>query len=430
MVLVLEKFERDAASAGSFAVPAWRRTSPDASGLSLSVAYLLYGLVMAVFLTWFMPPFQNPDELNHFFKADQISRGQIISDRGGGHISVAIATANYEADTTWTAQTLPAIFPNTAIYPPALYVPAAAAIIAGKAMSLSVIQTLRLIRMTNALLAIAIVALAIALAGAASTWIFLLCALPMSVSVMTSVSQDGLIIALTALACALLLQPRARLGIASILLILIAMAKPPYTVLALALIATARAPRTSRLISAAALLACVLTWTWIAHHYSATPLRTDIHVDTAEQIRHLLAAPLEIIRPTVRSLVVNRIIYGESFIGVLGRMELYLSDYYYLFVAGVLLVFAIQLRPTPDWRTFGRTAAAVVTGGIIFLSLYLVWTEVGARMVDGIQGRYFIPIAIVLALVPMAASRWQTAGCVLFAMVSAGETMRSVATFF
>ena len=107
MVLVLEKFERDAASAGSFAVPAWRRASPDASGLSLSVAYLLYGLVMAVFLTWFMPPFQNPDELNHFFKADQISRGQIISDRGGGHISVAIATAPGVSPCTHREWTLP-----------------------------------------------------------------------------------------------------------------------------------------------------------------------------------------------------------------------------------------------------------------------------------------------------------------------------------
>ena len=35
---------------------------------------------------------------------------------------------------------------------------------------------------------------------------------------------------------------------------------------------------------------------------------------------------------------------------------------------------------------------------LIFLSEYLSWTSVGAAFVDGVQGRYFLPIALLLPL--------------------------------
>ena len=35
---------------------------------------------------------------------------------------------------------------------------------------------------------------------------------------------------------------------------------------------------------------------------------------------------------------------------------------------------------------------------LVFTGLYIGWTEVGAKIIVGVQGRYFIPIAILLIL--------------------------------
>lgn len=396
----------------------------------LSAAYVVYGLVMAIFLTWYIPSFRNPDEPNHFLKADQISRGQLVSDRGGGLASTAISTATRGSDVGWDAQVSPTYFASSAIYPPALYLPTAAAILAGKAMSLSVIETLRLARLTNAVVSLAVIAIAILIAGSASIWIFMLCSLPMSVSLLTSVSQDGLIIAFTSLACALLLR-RSGLTLPTVLLTLVAMAKPPYVVLALALIATANAPRSTRAICMTALFACVAAWTLIANAYSVTRIRTDIHAIPAEQVRYILTAPLEFVKVMIRSLYAYKYIYAESFVGTLGLMELYLSKYYYVFAGATLIACAACLRPKADRKTVALAAAALATTIGIFLSLYLVWNEVGAPLIDGVQGRYFIPIAIALiTAIPMTVSHWQTFACLLFLLVTAVETMRAVTLFF
>jgi hypothetical protein len=52
-------------------------------------------------------------------------------------------------------------------------------------------------------------------------------------------------------------------------------------------------------------------------------------------------------------------------------------------------------------------AAAVAMAGsaeLIFLTQYMTWTPVGAARVDGVQGRYFIPMLPILLLL---LGRWQ-----------------------
>ena len=35
---------------------------------------------------------------------------------------------------------------------------------------------------------------------------------------------------------------------------------------------------------------------------------------------------------------------------------------------------------------------------MVFFSLYVIWTKVGAPVIDGVQGRYFLPLVAFLAL--------------------------------
>src|SRR5258705_2366288 len=47
----------------------------------LAAAFVLYGLVATVFLAINMPPFQNPDEPNHFLRAAQLADGRLLGTR-------------------------------------------------------------------------------------------------------------------------------------------------------------------------------------------------------------------------------------------------------------------------------------------------------------------------------------------------------------
>jgi uncharacterized membrane protein len=46
-------------------------------------------------------------------------------------------------------------------------------------------------------------------------------------------------------------------------------------------------------------------------------------------------------------------------------------------------------------------AAILLSTGAVFGAMYLIWSPVGGPVVDGVQGRYFLPIAAFLPLVAL-----------------------------
>jgi hypothetical protein len=47
----------------------------------MAAVFLLYGFVAVGVLAIAMPPFQNPDEPNHFLRAAQVAHGGLIGSR-------------------------------------------------------------------------------------------------------------------------------------------------------------------------------------------------------------------------------------------------------------------------------------------------------------------------------------------------------------
>jgi hypothetical protein len=56
------------------------------------------------------------------------------------------------------------------------------------------------------------------------------------------------------------------------------------------------------------------------------------------------------------------------------------------------------------WYWIGA-AAAIVSAAAVFGALYLAWTPVGATLVDGVQGRYLLVPAMLLAITVPAVGR-------------------------
>ena len=443
----------------------------------IAAAFLLYGLVATALFGINTPPFQVADEPIHFMRAAQIAEGDLVGTRfaqtlpggkteltGGGSIDpalVAAATpffalpfhpelrakrADWAPNIHWSSKRALVSFP-TANYPPFFYLPAAAGVLAGRELGLSVVQTLYLSRLLTGLVAVGLGALAIAIAGGAAPWIFTILTLPMSLSLMASVSQDALLIACGALAGALLVrgirQPAAAGGtlLAGLVvaLSLVATARPPFGALALLPLGLPRVQLWRRLVACLVVVISTLAWARIAAVTSMTNYGTIVGADPAAQIQFMLHQPLLALKAIAAALTMSKA-YLTEFVGMLGWMDTSLPLYYYKIAAVMLVVAAAaaMLGTRGKRMTAGNylaIAAGVALASLgVFLVQYVAWTAPGHAIVDGIEGRYFLAPALAgAALLPalgqMRAPRLRTAllGLILvFPAISLAVAIRAI----
>ncbi len=423
----------------AFRAPAVRQALPAVKGGSFSVLFLLYGLVAIPSMAVLMPPYQVSDEAAHFARADQVSLGHPIGYRSGtqsgGIIDSGVGASfsafypiilHPEVKTTkaiadraeaidWSGEEDFFPFENTSIYPPFFYTLSALGIAAGKAMNMSVVSTLILSRLLNGVAALGLGALAIGLAGPAAPWFFAVLTLPMTLSQMASVSQDALLFPTAALAAGLFIRllrddvaDLGDLALLCLLLALISTGRITYAALALLPLTLGHMPLIPRLLGAAAIAATAAAWSSLASAFAL--IQFGLHgADAAGQIRHLLAEPSSILAVAVNTMKYQYDLYLESFVGKLGWLDLRLPESYHR-LAWIDLVVALAISAAVfGWRGRGLAAATTLVAllasvGALFAALYISWTPVGNVIVDGVQGRYFIPLAFFLpALLPIGA---------------------------
>jgi hypothetical protein len=400
--------------------------------------FALIATLAALFLVWNVPPFMGPDEIDHFQRADLAAHGRMVGERlvvggqltSGGVIEPGIGAsavpfeglafhperkanvAHYRqgGGHGWAEAPLPQAFPGSAAYPPFFYLPAAEALFVGHWRGWSVVQTLYLARLFQALACILTGFAALVLAGRSRFVLYAVLTLPMSLALFASVNADGLLIAVTALGTAVLGRATAQrplnvgeLAVAAICFAMVGMTKPPYALFALALLAVPAERPAARWWAAGAALAAALGWTAFTVAAVQTPFRPEgLQVDAGRQLALLLAHPTNVIEIAADTLGRNWRIYRSSVIGALGWADTFLPLQFYLAAWSVLVLavlVAAPRRPAQQPAVFWSTLAIwLAVFGAIHLALYVTWTPVGAAMVEGVAGRYFLPLGCFLAL--------------------------------
>lgn len=110
------------------------------------------------------------------------------------------------------------------------------------------------------------------------------------------------------------------------------------------------------------------------------------------QLRYIVGNPLSYAVTLIKTTFSRAVFYAMSSIGILGWLEYGIPYWgYAVFGAG----YAAILFHT-QWKIrralfIAICSASIVGYVLIHTALYLQWTEVGAALVDGVQGRYFIP---------------------------------------
>lgn len=421
----------------------------------LAWLYLALALPLAIRLAVVTPPYQVADEPAHFLRATQIGQGGLVAGHWaraflGGKLPANAAAASAPFDAVrftatpagdgaalrqaarlrWPGARARIFFGNTAIYPPVFYLPAAVTIDAARLLRLRVVATLRAVRIVDAVLATAVGAVAVASAAAGAPVLAVLLALPMTLSLFASANQDALLIATAALCGALLTHAPARRGLAGwtclgLMLGSLAAARMPYIPLGAlpAILAWRSAGRRGGLFASALAAAVALLWLrfGVASLFAETP--PELRPFGAAQLRLLAHDPWRVLPIAFHTVAANGADYGHQIAGVLGWLTLPIPGGLYLGcgAAGVaaLALSARRLAVPPAEVALASLTLALATGAV-FGALYLNWTPVGAARVEGVQGRYFLPILAFLPVaLPRGASRITPALAVVAALLVA-----------
>jgi hypothetical protein len=402
---------------------------------ALPIGFFLLALLTGWLLAGVLPPGQAADEQAHAIRVDALSRGQILGhregDRGGVTapstlLDVAAVTpfghaqARAEQDKADAVRWgKPAQFfdlGTIATYFPAVYAPAAIGVAAARAVRATPAEAFRAGRLVNlatfALLGAG--ALAVARRGRALVAVVLL--LPMSLGLAASLSGDGILIGLAALAAACATRGDSRgWWAATGLVTLIGLTKLPYAPLLLVLVAPAR-PRWPVRLGVAALSAGLMLG-WAGYNqaevmgivgwppYEAGPLwpgppRSFDRFDSAAQLQVLAADPTRAATLPAQVLAQNPWIWRQM-IGVLGWLAIEMPGWVYSMWTGALALAAAGLlaeRGTAPAPAMLGLLGIALSAWAIMLAQYLGWTQVGAAVIEGVQGRYFLPLLPFLAV--------------------------------
>lgn len=403
---------------------------------ALPAGFFVLALLTGWLLAGVLPPGQAADEVAHAVRVDALSHGQLLGHRegtAGGFTTrptlaeVAFKTLPRHPQTRAERDAAEAVawdwevperfveLGTIATYFPAVYLPAATAVFAARRLHASPAQAFMAGRRMNVLTFALAGAAALALARRGRTLIAATLLLPMSLGLAASLSGDAMMIAMAALAAACLTRRgHGEWWAAAALLTLVGLTKLPYAPLLLTL-AAGRTALPVRLGVVALSAALMLGWTAYNQAtvmgitplppYEAGPLwpgppRQFAAVDPAAQLRVLMERPAQAVALVARTFG-QEIQIWPNLIGELGWLSIALPDWLYAVWTGTLAAAALGLLVE---RGAGPVPAPVALLGValgawaIMLAQYLGWTQVGATVIAGVQGRYFLPLLPFLAV--------------------------------
>ena len=400
--------------------------------------FALAGLC-ALWLTWYVPPFQSPDETVHLWRADMISRGQFfltaetVGGTSGGYIDanlqriatrlaemppIAVTPAAppaaqviaEELHSRWSGKLVFQAAAGTGYYFPLIYLPHAAALFAGRQLDWSILHTYMLVRVV-----VVVAAFVLACAGLSIYMpnpLAMACLMtPMALFQWLSSTIDGLSFGLALLLLALWSKMRERAlpkspwlpwSFYAVLLLLASTRTNLIVLAALPLITYFKTDKIKAITTTALISAILLAWTAIATH--AVVDDRVVRAQSTLQIAELyLVNPMEFLSLMDRTLHSEKITwYLKSFFGYFGWLTIPLSKSATRDMSRALLLMSVLLVSI-NWRwrqpvvKSMMIVLALLSCVLVFLALAISWNLYPANVIEGIQGRYFIIPAFFLA---------------------------------
>lgn len=379
------------------------------------------------------PPFQVPDEVAHYWHAVSLAHGNVFhvmqNDRMGTYVPKSardfvyltwvetagkpenkIGMARLRAANELPYQPEPVFRSFPALYTPIPYLPGTLTSLVADSLHVRPLIAFYAGRIVTATACVLLIVAAMLECGELAAIIASIALLPMTLYMFGSFSADAVAISLAIYTTAVAWRVRSddtmnarrwvRLCVAAAALALCKMLYAPLALLALAPRARGHGESPNRLRQALSLLVSLaiglaLSAAMVSRQYH--PLRPDANPKV--QLQSIAAHPIHVASVVAKDFVSQFTGYRDQFVGRLGWVDVPLSGF--LSAAAFYLLFAVAMTREVAITPAARLFALLLTFSLFFavsLSQYVAWTPPGVEYVDGIQGRYFLPLAVVLLL--------------------------------
>jgi hypothetical protein len=439
----------------------WRGTSRLTDKSVLLAAFLMCALPLGVMSALLTPPGQVPDEPNQARRAAGLLHGAVFAVRkevpskrpglnivtAGVKVDRGLYQAAFEATTPIDERPVvtaadeavqrakPAVaglvfakIPNTAQYFPAPYIPAALGMALGEGAGLTPFHSFVLARLAMLVAFLTLGAASLWVAGWGEAVLLAVLIMPMTVFLAGSVNADGVLIGLACLGVACLTRAggRWRAGGLACLAVLLGTKITDFPILALALLPLAPAGCWGRMRAVALAGAPVALWWGLViafvsvrfymppYHpgplFLGDPATLLYQTDPSGNARILLHPASRLITLPWAALRDGGTETLRQMIGVLGLLQIRLQHDLYL-AWGVALVVAIGGTAVVPRAGAPRAFECVFVLALVVaiyvvtqIAEYIGWSAAGADQVQGMQGRYLLPV---LPMLIFAVPRWR-----------------------
>jgi uncharacterized membrane protein len=394
--------------------------------------FLIFAFIFGTSLVILIPPFQSPDEFNHFFRAWQVSEGNFSPEktnnqRLGGNLPISLDSLknnflllknNYAATTSkskiLTAAQIPLKsterkfidFPNTAIYAPTAYVPQSIGIWIGRFCECSPLLIFYLSRWMNLLFSIAIIYQAIKIMPF-HQWTLVFCALlPSSLVIAASLNADVVSNALCFWLIAHFLGDNKNTVLGFLTTMLITVNKlvfAPFILLQKAKMWTTRNYQHYFYALLTFSVVLILFWsnnskTMFIPFDNYNPAYRELltlneGVNPAQQIDFIGNHPLEFSKIVLKSFAQSLPSTATHLVGKFGWEKNYLPTWDILLLWMGLVVLAFSQKNPLNPQNKRWILGCILSCLFLFsITMYALWCPVGSPILLNLQGRYFLPL--------------------------------------
>lgn len=409
---------------------------PDSVQRKLSSVFLLGLFIVCSIFATLIPPFQSPDEFEHIKRAYLFGKGEVVlaaaeNQSSGGMVDNGLlrymhafdglpfhpenkvtADVLHDADSIrWehTKSFSPAL--GQAYYFPAIYSIHALGLMLGEHFDLTISASYRLTKLLLLVVICSVLFFAFRLCPP-TPLVFALLVIPMSLFQFSSASLDGIATALSlfivsAFLRTLTMEKHAPTWLFYLMIVAwMLVASSRVHLLSMILMAFAvcvYTRRTQYLVATFLALGFVVLWQVIVMK-TIVDGRVDLHETSSAIIAIYAQNPARFLSVVIAT-VTNPVIaagYFSSFFGMLGWLDAPFHGKEYIYF-GLLTLTVVAF--SVDWKNLGkflsiRILLAVCSIGAIitiFFALLVTWTPHPATTIDGVQGRYFLVPAVLLA---------------------------------
>ena len=378
-----------------------------------------------------MPTFKNHDETGHWNRIYEISTGNLLTKKINGRIGNFFPRSTLEVynNQDWEGITYSKLLElseirlknqentvfipmgTTAIYSPIQYLPQVLGVCLSRLMTDHVLVMAYMARIFNLIVSLALLYYAIKWMPFGKKIVLVLAYIPILIEGISSMSPDALTISVAYLLIAYILNltyskkvtniTNKNLIFIGILASVLALCKIVYIPLVFFILILPKekfALEKNRRISLAMIIIIAvlinLTWLGISSHYLADYQNDMPLIQTVELITH----PFIYIKKLFYTIGVEGQSYlAEIFGSTIGWCEfIKVSDIIpmglgFLFMLICFLDNSIKEILTKQQKILIAIISVTIIL-LIFTSLYIQWTKYGSPIIEGVQGRYFLPI--------------------------------------